>query len=61
MSISSFMRKVKLKNALELLIQSELTISEIAYKVGFNDPGYFTKCFNKEYGQSPSSFKQSNT
>lgn len=56
MSISSFMRKVRLKRALQLMAESDLTISEIAYKVGFNDPGYFTKCFTNEYGQPPSSF-----
>lgn len=55
-SITAFMRKVRLKKALQLLASSDLTISEIAYQVGFNDPGYFTKCFTSEYGQSPSSF-----
>jgi AraC-like DNA-binding protein len=31
-------------------------ITEIAYKVGFNDPKYFTRCFTRQYGCSPSAF-----
>ena len=34
---------------------SPLNISEVAYEVGFNDPKYFTRCFTKQYGVSPSS------
>ena len=30
-------------------------IAEIAFSVGFNDPKYFTRCFTKQYGTSPSS------
>lgn len=32
-------------------------ITEIAYRVGFNDPKYFTRCFTKQYGMSPSGYK----
>jgi len=31
-------------------------ITEIAYAVGFNDPKYFTRCFTKMYGVSPSAY-----
>jgi YesN/AraC family two-component response regulator len=31
-------------------------ITEIAYKVGFNDPKYFTRCFTKMFGVSPSNY-----
>jgi AraC-like DNA-binding protein len=31
-------------------------ITEIAYKVGFNDPKYFTRCFTNHYGSSPSTY-----
>jgi AraC-like DNA-binding protein len=31
-------------------------IAEIAFSVGFNDPKYFTRCFTKEFGVSPSAF-----
>lgn len=33
-------------------------ITEIAYRVGFNDPKYFTRCFTKLFGVSPSSYKE---
>ena len=35
-----------------------MNISEIAYEVGFNDPKYFTRCFSKEFGVSPSEFQK---
>ena len=42
----------------ELIIRNRLThnmnISEIAYEVGFNDPKYFTRCFTKHFGTTPS-------
>lgn len=58
LSITSFVRKIRLKNGARLLLQSGLSISEIAYKVGFNDPGYFTKCFHQEFGKSPKNFQK---
>jgi AraC-like DNA-binding protein len=33
---------------------TDMNISEIAYEVGFNDPKYFTRCFTKEFGATPS-------
>lgn len=57
LSIASYINKVRLKKSFQLLKDSNLTISEIAFKVGFNDPAYFSKCFHKEYGQSPSSVR----
>jgi AraC-like DNA-binding protein len=39
----------------------DMNISEIAYEVGFNDPKYFTRCFAKEFGVTPSDlFKERN-
>ncbi len=58
LSITSFIRKIRLKNGAQLLLQTDLSISEIAYRVGFNDPGYFTKCFHQEFGQSPKNFQK---
>lgn len=48
-------REERLKRARILLNDSSLSISEVAYKVGFSAPSYFTKCYKDYYGVSPSS------
>jgi len=58
MPISLFIRKMRLRRAMELLGASELSISEIAYETGFNDPKYFSRVFAEEYGGPPSSFRK---
>ena len=52
-----FIRLVRLKRASQLLRESQLTVSEIAYQVGFTDPRYFSKIFKAEYKQLPSQYK----
>lgn len=47
-------REERLKRAHVLLADSTLSVSEIAYKVGFSAPSYFTKCYKEFYGKSPS-------
>ncbi len=47
------LRKARLDKGYQLLVTSDLNVSEIAYKVGFTSPSYFTKCFKDEYGQVP--------
>ena len=54
LSAALFIRKVRLHHARELLKDDALTISEIAFKVGFSSSSYFAKCFRDEYGYSPS-------
>ena len=53
-----FLRNYRLNMAKELLSAKtgNRNITEIAYAVGFNDPKYFTRCFTKMYGKSPSAF-----
>ena len=53
-----FIRNYRLNMAKELLSAKtgNRNITEIAYKVGFNDPKYFTRCFAKMFGMSPSAF-----
>jgi signal transduction histidine kinase/DNA-binding response OmpR family regulator len=53
---SQFIRSYRLQKALTLLQARELNISEIAYKVGFSDPSYFSRMFHKEFGKNPSQF-----
>lgn len=53
---NDFIRIIRLKRAAQLLEQNQLSVSEVSYMVGFNDPNYFGKCFKKVYGRSPSRF-----
>lgn len=56
---SQFMRNYRLNVARRMIIHNTINrnITEIAYRVGFNDPKYFTRCFTKLYGASPSTYK----
>ncbi len=60
MSPLDFMRNVKMKKACVMLSQHEMSISEIAYSLGFTNPKYFTKCFKEEMGQTPSEYQKQN-
>lgn len=52
-SVSQFINHVRLKKAKDLLRHTSDTVSEVAYKVGYNNVSYFIKCFHKYYGYSP--------
>ncbi|MDR1344734.1 MAG: response regulator [Tannerellaceae bacterium] len=54
-----FIRIIRLKRAAQLLKESCLTVSEIAYEVGFNNPKYFRKYFKDEFGVLPSQYSLS--
>jgi signal transduction histidine kinase/ligand-binding sensor domain-containing protein/DNA-binding response OmpR family regulator len=49
-----FIRIIRLKRAAQLLAKSQLSVSEIAYQVGFNNPKYFSRYFKEEFGMLPS-------
>jgi AraC-like DNA-binding protein len=50
----SFIRDIRLQKALSLLKENKYNISEIAMEVGYNNPSYFSKCFQEKYGVNPS-------
>ena len=58
---AQFIRNYRLDIAKKMITENvaNRNITEIAYRVGFNDPKYFTRCFTKQYGVSPSSYKDS--
>ncbi|MGV8090551.1 MAG: helix-turn-helix domain-containing protein [Mangrovibacterium sp.] len=56
MSPSMFVSTLRLKVAAELLLDTSLTVSEISYKVGFNNPSYFTSSFKRLYGVAPTDY-----
>ena len=47
------LRTARLKRGYQMLMTTDMSISEVAYKVGFTAPSYFTKCFKDEYGILP--------
>lgn len=52
-----FIRLIRLKRAAQLLRESQLNVSEVAYSVGFNNPKYFARYFKEEYNLLPSDYK----
>jgi len=55
-STTEFLRSQRLKLAANLLKSKNSTVSEIAYKVGFNNVSYFSSCFKKEFGCSATEY-----
>ena len=53
---NEYMRILRMKRAMELLQEGIYNVSEIAYKVGMNDPLYFSKCFKSHFGAPPSAY-----
>lgn len=52
------LRRIRLQEAYVLLGSTTKTIAEIAFEVGFNTPGYFSKCFKEEYGKLPGEIRE---
>lgn len=56
LSPNEYIRKIKMQMAEELLLQGNLTFSEIAFKVGINSVAYFRSCFKDEFGMTPTEY-----
>ena len=52
------LRTARLNRAYQLLLTSDMSVSEVAYAVGFTAPSYFTKCFKEEYGMVPGDIRK---
>lgn len=59
-STGQFIRNYRLSMAKKIILEhpANRNITEIAYQVGFNDPKYFTRCFTRLYGSTPSTYKE---
>jgi DNA-binding response OmpR family regulator/nitrogen-specific signal transduction histidine kinase len=57
-STAEFIRSIRIKRAAQLLADKEKTITEIAYEVGFRDVKHFRTVFQKQFGCSPSEYRQ---
>lgn len=53
-----FIREIRIKRAVQLIDSDEYNFSQVAYMTGFNDPKYFSKCFKKVIGITPSEYKE---
>ncbi len=56
-TINQFINETRLRKALEMLQNEELTAAEVSYRVGFGSPAYFTKCFHEFFGYPPGKVK----
>lgn len=53
-----FLREARIKRACTLLTQTEGNVSEVAFRCGFSDPKYFSRCFKASVGCSPTEYKE---
>ena len=54
-----FVQEMRIKRAVQLMNGSGFTVAEIAYRTGFNDPKYFSRCFKKHMGMTPTEYQKS--
>ncbi len=52
----AFIKEIKMKRAMQWLLESQLQIAEIAYKIGYSSPRIFTKHFKEVYGMTPTEY-----
>jgi len=51
-----FLRNIRIKNAARMLLEKRLSVTQIAFEVGFSSPSHFTKAFKKQFNCLPSEF-----
>ena len=57
-TIIEFLNKVRMEEAKKLLRNPKFNVVQVAYDLGFKDPGYFTKVFKRSEGITPSEFRE---
>jgi signal transduction histidine kinase/DNA-binding response OmpR family regulator len=60
-SVTDFIQGIRLTKARQQLLNSELTIAEVGYRLGFSSPAYFSASFKAKYHISPSEFRALHT
>lgn len=58
-STTDFIRNLRLQRASQLLAAKSANVTQVAFEVGFSSQSYFTKCFKKKYGRTPSEYQPS--
>lgn len=57
-SPSQYIRNYRLNTALSIIQSEKIRVADLAYKVGFQDPNYFLKCFKDKFGKTPTEFSK---
>ena len=57
MSVNEYISLYRLKAAARIIASEDVPVSEVGYRVGFTSHSYFSKCFRKQFGLSPSEFR----
>ena len=57
-TINQYIREIRLERAMDMLRHEVLTASEVAFKVGFSSPAYFSTCFSEYFGYPPGEVKK---
>ena len=55
---NDFIRNVRLKHAAELLMKSQVPVNQLSLMVGFQTPRYFSQCFRKMFGVTPTEYRE---
>lgn len=54
-----YIRDMRMQKAAKLLKAGKFSVSEVMYTVGFSNSSYFSKCFSKAFGMTPTEFMRS--
>ena len=55
-TVYNYIRTIRLNKAAAALLTTDMQIAEVALQVGFTEPSNFTRCFNRQFNQTPSQF-----
>ncbi|MFD0835629.1 two-component regulator propeller domain-containing protein [Mariniflexile aquimaris] len=58
---NEFVQHIRLKKSAQFLEQGHMNISQVSYKLGFKNPKYFSKCFRKKFGKTPTEYMKTFT
>jgi Response regulator receiver domain./Bacterial regulatory helix-turn-helix proteins, AraC family. len=56
-----YITQVRINKAKEFLLDDSISVKEVCFKVGYNDPNYFSRIFRKETGMTPTEYKSKNS
>lgn len=60
-SLGNYIRKLRLDRAAELLLSTDMSVSEVGFNVGIESPAYFTRSFKEQFGMSPTEYIKSHS